>query len=166
MINYRESCAFSSAKKRVRDVYEATKYLIEYSSQRNYLENEIVMSYFDTLVSALCEIVAELVRSLVKENSSTAQSQEEHLKKYDSLNKRYADLICELEKQKEKRTSRQQKDKAMSLFIRTLKKSPLVLEEWDDTIWTVMVEKGIVGKNGGIRIVFYNGMEIEVGGEK
>jgi len=115
-------------------------------------------------LSEECEIVAELVRSLVKENSSTAQSQEEYLKKYASLNKRYADLVCELEKQKEERTSRKQKDKAMSLFIRTLKKSPLVLEEWDDTIWTVMVEKGIVQRSGSVRFVFYNGVEIEVGG--
>ena len=82
-------------------------------------------------LSEECEIVAELVRSLVKENSSTAQSQEEYLKKYDSMNKRYEDLICELEKMRAERTSRQQKDKAMSLFIRTLKKSPLVLETWD-----------------------------------
>jgi len=52
----------------------------------------------------------------------------------------------------------------MSQFIRTLKKSPLVIEEWDDTIWTVMVEKGIVGRSGGTRFLFYNGMEIEVGG--
>jgi predicted nuclease with TOPRIM domain len=109
-----------------------------------------------------CEIVAERVRSLVKENSSTAQSQEEYLKKYDNLNKRYEDFVCELEKQKEERTSRQQKDKAMSMFIRALKKNPHVLDEWDDTIWTVMVEKGIVGRNGGIRFVFFNGMEIEV----
>ena len=53
----------------------------------------------------------------------------------------------------------------MSLFVRTLKKIPLVLETWDDTIWTVMVEKGIVGKSGGIRFVFYNGVEIEALGE-
>ncbi len=32
-----------------------------------------------------CEFVAELVKSIVKENSSTAQSQEEYLKKYSSL---------------------------------------------------------------------------------
>ena len=85
------------------------------------------------------------------------------MKKYDSMIKRYEDLICELEKQKEERSLRQQKDKAMLLFIRALKKSPLVLETWDDTIWTVMVEKGIVGRNGRIRFVFYNGTEIEVG---
>ncbi len=112
-----------------------------------------------------CDFVAELVKAVVKENSSTAQSQEEYLKKYDSLNQRYEDALGELEKLKAERTMRLQQDKAMSLFIRTLKKSPLILEEWDDSIWTVMVEKGIVGRNGGIRFVFYNGAEIEVGGE-
>lgn len=113
-----------------------------------------------------CEIVAELVRSLVKENSSTAQSQEEYLKKYDNLNKRYEDLVCELEGQKAERTMRQQQDEAMSTFIKTMKKNPLVIETWDDTIWTVMAEKGIVGRNGGIRFVFYIGAEIEIGGEQ
>ena len=115
-------------------------------------------------LSEECEIVAELVGSLVKENSSTAQSQEEYLKKYSGLNKRYEDVFCELEKQKEERTSRQQKDKAMSKFIQALKKNPLVLAEWDDTIWTVMVERGIVQRNGRVRFVFCNGTEIVVGG--
>ena len=51
----------------------------------------------------------------------------------------------------------------MSLFIRTLKKQPDILEEWDDTIWTMMVEKAIVHKDGSITFVFYNGTEIKVG---
>lgn len=113
-------------------------------------------------LSEECEIVAELVRSLVKENSSTAQSQEEYLKKYDGLNQRHEGLVCELEKQKEERTSRLQQDEAMSTFIKTMNKNPPRLEEWDDTIWSVMVEKGIVERNGGIRFVFYNGAEVDV----
>lgn len=106
------------------------------------------------------EVVAELVKAVVKENASTAQSQEEYLKKYDSLNKRYEDAVGALEKLNAERTLRQQQDKAMALFIRTLKKNPLVLEKWDDTIWTVMVEKGIVHRNGHITFVSYNGTEI------
>ena len=31
----------------------------------------------------------------------------------------------------------------MRLHMKMLKHSPLVLEEWDDTIWTVMIEKAI-----------------------
>jgi hypothetical protein len=53
----------------------------------------------------------------------------------------------------------------MSAFVRTLKKNPQVLDNWDDNVWTVMLEKGIVGKSGRIGFVFYNGTEIEVGGE-
>lgn len=103
-----------------------------------------------------------MVKAAVKENASTAQSQEEYLKKYHSLNKRYEDAVGRLEKLKTQRTLRQQQEKAILLFIRTLKKNPLVLDKWDDTIWTVMVEKGIVYRDGSITFVFYNGTEITI----
>ena len=61
------------------------------------------------------------------------------------------------------RTTQRQKDKKMALYIRTLKKQPVVLREWSDTIWTVMVEKAIVHRNGEITFVFYNGTETKVG---
>lgn len=51
----------------------------------------------------------------------------------------------------------------MALYIRTLKKQPTVLHEWNDTIWTVMVKKAIVHRNGEIIFVFYNGTKIRVG---
>ena len=51
----------------------------------------------------------------------------------------------------------------MALYIRTLKKQPVVLREWDSTIWTVMIEKAIVHKDGQITFVFQNGTEIKVG---
>jgi len=66
---------------------------------------------------------------------------------------------------KAKRIKRQQQHKVIIRFIRALKKNPLVLETWDDTIWTVMVEKSIVERSGSVRFVFYNGTEIGVGGE-
>ena len=108
------------------------------------------------------EVVAELVKAAVKENASTVQSQEEYLRKYNSLNKRYEDAVVALEKLKAERDLRQQQSKAMLLFIRTLKKNPQVLDNWDDTVWTVMVEKGIVHRDGSITFVFYNGTEITV----
>jgi len=51
----------------------------------------------------------------------------------------------------------------MALYIRTLKKQPVVLREWSDTIWTVMVEKAIVHRDGAITFVFKNGTEVKVG---
>ena len=108
------------------------------------------------------EVIAEMVKVVVKENASTAQSQEEYLRKYNSLHKRNEDAVIALEKLKSERDLRQQQSKAVSLFIRTLKKNPQVLDTWDDTIWTVMVEKGIVHQDKSITFIFYNGMEITV----
>ena len=55
-----------------------------------------------------------------------------------------------------------EKDKGMALYIRTLKKQPTVLSERNDTLWTVMVEKAIVHRNGKINFVFYNGTKVRV----
>ena len=109
------------------------------------------------------QVVAELVKAAVKENATTAQSQEAYLKKYDALTKRYETAAAELERLQNLRTLRSQKDKSMALYIRTLKKQPEVLQEWNDTIWTVVVVKAIVHRNGEITFVFYNGTEISVG---
>ena len=109
------------------------------------------------------QIVAELVKAAIKENAVTAQSQEAYLKKYEALTKRYETATAEMARMQNFRTFRSQKDKAMALYIRTLKKQPIVLSEWNDTLWTVMVEKAIVHRNGEITFMFYNGTEVRVG---
>lgn len=109
------------------------------------------------------QVVAELVKAAVKENSSTAQSQEAYLKKYEALTERYEKAAAELERLQSLRTARSQQDKKMALYIRTLKKQPEVMHDWNDTIWTVMIEKAIVHKDGQITFVFQNGTEIKVG---
>ena len=109
------------------------------------------------------QVVAELVKAAVKENASTAQSQEAYLKRYEALTERYEKAAAELERLQNLRTTQRQKDKEMALYIRTLKKQPVVLREWSDTIWTVMVEKAIVHRDGAITFVFKNGTEVKVG---
>ena len=109
------------------------------------------------------EYAAELVKAVVKENASTAQSQEAYLKKYETLVKRYETAAAELERLQSLRTARSQQDKKMALYIRTLKKQPEVMHDWNDTIWTVMIEKAIVHKDGQITFVFRNGTKIKVG---
>ena len=108
------------------------------------------------------QVVAELVKVAVQENASTAQSQDAYLQKYEALTKRYETAAAELERLKGIRAERERQDQAMALFIRTLKKQPEVLGAWNDTIWTVMVEKVLVHKDGGLTFGFYNGSEIRV----
>lgn len=81
---------------------------------------------------------------------------------HESLTKRYETAAAELARLQNLRTLRSQKDKAVALYIRTLKKQPTVLSEWNDTLWTVMVEKAIVHRNSEITFVFYNGTKVKV----
>jgi hypothetical protein len=104
-----------------------------------------------------------LVKTAVKENAATAQPQEDYMRKYDSLTKRYEEAAVELERLRSERSRRDRQNKSMALFIRTLKKQPEYLTEWNDTIWIVMVEKAIVHKGGSITFVFCNGTEITIG---
>ena len=126
------------------------------------------LSDFDTLDARIeqlteeAKMVEELVRAVVKENASTAQSQEAYLKRYETLTQQYEAVTGALERLQKERIFRSQQDKSMALFIRTLKKQPEVLDAWDDTVWTVMVEKAIVHRDGTITFVFYNGTEIAV----
>lgn len=54
----------------------------------------------------------------------------------------------------------------MALYIRTLKKQPTVLSEWNDTLWTVMVEKAIVHRNGEITFMFTTALKSELENKK
>ena len=108
------------------------------------------------------QIVAELVKAAVKENASSAQSQEAYTQKYEALTRRYEAAAAELDRLHGIQELKSQQDKQMALFIRTLKRQPNQMDSWNDTIWTVMVEKAIVHKDGSITFMFYNGRSVTV----
>ena len=108
------------------------------------------------------QIVAELVKAAGKENASSAQSQEAYTQKYKALTRRYEAAAAELDRLHGIRELKSQQDKQMALFIRTLKRQPNQMDSWNDTIWTVMVEKAIVHKDGSITFMFYNGRSVTV----
>ena len=111
-------------------------------------------------------VIAELVKACIRENASTAKAQEEYEKKYNSLAARYEEATKTLDGLNAERVRRQEQIRAMTIFIESLKMQPTILDVWDDTIWSVMIDKGIVHENGNITFVFRSGNEIEVEPEK
>ena len=109
------------------------------------------------------ELLAEMVRELIHRNASSDMTEDALKKQEESLNARFETVTKELHFLKEEREKRIKKDNALSLHIRNLKKSKKVLTEWDDTVWTVMVEKAIVHKDKSITFIFYNGSKVRVG---
>lgn len=49
----------------------------------------------------------------------------------------------------------------MGVFIENIKNQPLLVEEWDESLWVLMIEKAVVSKDGSIKFVFYNGAVME-----
>ena len=108
------------------------------------------------------EVIAERVRGLVKENASTPQSQDEYIKKYEILSNKYEEEYKKLENLQKDKELRKSKDKAMEVFITNLTKQPLAVETWDESLWTLMIKKAVVGRDGSINFIFYNGAEITI----
>ena len=108
-------------------------------------------------VSREIKVVEEMIHALIGENASSGESQADYHRRYADLTDRFGKLADRLQTLKTEREFRKKQDSAMRLHIRMLKRSPLVLEEWDDTIWTVMIEKAIVHRDGSITFHFYNG---------
>ena len=108
-------------------------------------------------------VVTELVKAIVNENASTAQSQEAYIKKYEELVAQYNSKENELNNLQALRASRERQDQEITAFIRNLKKQPQIVNSWEDTLWHIFVKNGIVHRDGSITFTFWGGTEITVG---
>ena len=100
------------------------------------------------------ELLANMARELIFQKASTTTSPNMQKEQEDNLYARFDVVTKELQVLQEERDERLKKEKALSLHIRTLKKSRRILTKWDDTVWTVMVEKAIVHKDKSITFIF------------
>ena len=132
----------------------------------NAVTNRVCQDRIGELLSPARNVKLGTQDALVKENAAAPQSQKVYNAKYENLTKRYETASAELDRLRGLRAKREQQDKAMASFIRSLRKQPEVMNTWNDTIWTVMVEKAIVHRDSSITFKFYNGAEIHVGNEK
>lgn len=107
-------------------------------------------------------VVSELVKACVRENASTAQSQEEYAKKYNGLLARYEKAMARLTEVTADKEHKYDQDRELRLFIEALKKQPLVLEEWDERLWIAILDRATVFQDGKIGFKFKCGREIEV----
>lgn len=111
------------------------------------------------------QVVAELVNQCIKENTTMQQSQEEYNKKYNHLVKRYEKAVNRLNKATADRDNRMQRDRELRIFIGSIEKQPLVLENWDERLWISLLESATVHADNRITFRFKDGTEIMVGAE-
>ena len=108
------------------------------------------------------EIVSELVKKLIRDNSSVAQSQDDYHAKYNELSLRYDEAKKALEEAMQDKIYMQGQGMKLQSFLESLKQKESVLDEWNEELWMIMVEKATVHRDKSITFKFYNGKETTI----
>lgn len=104
-------------------------------------------------------VVAEMTKACIQQNATTAQSQEEYMKRYNSLVSRYENAVSEVNRLNVEKEKRQNRDRELRLFIKALEAQPAVMTEWNNKPWIMLLEHGTIHHNGSITFRFKNGTE-------
>lgn len=107
-------------------------------------------------------IVAELINKLVRQNSKTNISFEEYNKKYEELSSRYNKANKKMKELIELKTYKNGKALKMKSFLASLINSKDSINNWDDSIWRIMIESAVVHRDKSITFKFYNGKELRL----
>ena len=99
-------------------------------------------------------LVSGLVSACVNENAEKAIDQDAFNKQYNGLVDRHQKAMARLEKLKAELSDRVNRERELRGFIDALATSPLVLDNWDEQIFSLLVVKGIVGSDGDIDFEF------------
>lgn len=107
------------------------------------------------------DVVVELTRKCVNENSSSVQNQEEftekyngYVEKYEKLKKRSDALAAEMDR---KETT----GRNIERFLSALSAGDDLLTEFDDGLWLATVDSVTVKSDGALIFRFFNGTEVE-----
>ena len=107
------------------------------------------------------DVVVELTRRCVEENSQEALNQEEYLKRYNSLVERHDSLkkrIATLETQKQEK---QFKGSYISGLMFEITEYETAISEFDEQMWMLVIDSVLIHHDGRMVFRFRNGAEIE-----
>ena len=90
------------------------------------------------------EIVEELFRKMVDENSRKAMDQKEYSKKYNELVERYKKAQDELNEIEEKQEENKVRKDSIDTFIDRLKSQDTILTDFDEALWTSTIDEVVI----------------------
>lgn len=105
------------------------------------------------------EIVEELLRKMVDENSRKAMDQKEYSKKYNELVERYKKAQDELNEVEEKQQENKVRKDSIDTFIDRLKSQDTILTDFDEALWTSTIDKVVIEDD--ITFYFRDGTKIK-----
>ena len=108
------------------------------------------------------DIVEELIRRCVDDNSSTAIDQDEYNARYNSLIERYDKAQERINTLKRKRAERRVKADAIGNMMFRLRELDQPLEYFDERLWFEVIDSVLVHPDGLFTFKLYDGTEVSV----
>ena len=106
-------------------------------------------------------VTVELTQNAAAENARVAQDQDDYNKRYNALVERYDRLKAQYDEVSTAISDNEARYEQMGRFITVLKDQEGVITEFDDALWSSLVEK-IVGKSKeDVTVVFKDGTEMK-----
>lgn len=106
------------------------------------------------------EVVTELTRKCIEENSTTIQDQEEYSARYNGYVERYDRIKSQYDALSAEREEKLAKAKSIDRFIKVVTERNQLLTEFDPHLWLSTVENVMITSNGKMLFRFYDGTEI------
>ena len=119
----------------------------------------VSQSWFSDLRAEL-EVVAELTRKCIVENSSNALNQEEYLARYTALEQRYEGAKSRLETMLTRKAEREAKADQIGAFMFELAERDEPITEFDDRLWLAVIDTVTAHADGRLVFKFQNGTEV------
>lgn len=106
-------------------------------------------------------IIAEQMQTAIAENSRTALDQNEYERRYVDLTERYNTIKADYDKISEQIESKKAQRELFKGFIRALEKQGTLVQEFDEGLWSSLVQEVVVNTKDDILFIFKNGFEIK-----
>lgn len=101
------------------------------------------------------------MQTAIAENSRTALDQNEYERRYADLTERYNNIKADYDKISEQIESKKAQRKLFKGFIRALEKQGALVEEFDEELWSSLVQEVVVKSKDDILFIFKNGFKIK-----
>lgn len=108
------------------------------------------------------EIVTELTRRCIAENSQTAQDQKEFETRYNGYVERYDKASARIAELQAEQKAREHRAHRIDSFIADVEKLNEPIQQFDDGLWLALVDRVVVHSDGKMVFCFCEGLEITV----
>ncbi|SCZ79498.1 zinc ribbon domain-containing protein [Acidaminobacter hydrogenoformans] len=142
---------FGVKEELIKNCEIATKHLADHSK----IDEEI-----DKLHDEIAVVVEESKKAIY-ENAHKAMSQDEWEKQHEAYVARHEKATEKVKALEEMKSERQSRSHTLKGFIRDIEGCGRVLDEFDERIWTLTIDKVVVKEDGEIVFCFKDGTEVE-----